>query len=157
MASLWNGKTERRSGKDRRKQGFWRLTSALRYQKRRTYVRRAEDRKRIVLLDRYSGSIAMLLIVILLLSVTDALLTLYLIEHGAIELNPVMNYYLRKGPPVFVMVKYLLTASSAMILVMSHYATMPVIRTLNRNMLKVFAAGFMTVVAWELYLIVWFL
>lgn len=154
MASQWDGITERRNGTDRRKKGIWWLITTLKYQKRRRYVRRAEDRKRIVLLDHYSGSVVMLLIMILLLSVTDALLTLFLIEHGATELNPVMNYYLKKGPPSFIIVKYLLTASSAMLLVMSHYATFPFINTRNRSLLKVFAAGFMAVVAWEIYLII---
>ncbi len=152
LDTQWDRKTERRSGKDRRKSVLWGLPSALIHQKRRRHVRRAADRRRIVMLDQYSGSIMMMMVLVLLLSIVDAMLTLFLIEHGAVELNPVMDYYLKKGPPTFVIVKYLLTATSGLIIVMSHYVSIPYINIMSRNLLKVFATGFAAIISWELYL-----
>lgn len=82
---------------------------------RRRRVRRAEDRSRIVLLDHYPAGLLEIIIGILLLSLTDAFLTLNLIEHGATEINPVMNYFLGKGPAVFTLVKYAITSAAVLI------------------------------------------
>jgi len=54
---------------------------------------------------------------IIFLSLLDALLTLYLIEEGSNELNPVMDYFLNKGPLIFTLAKYLLTSVAVVIFV----------------------------------------
>ena len=78
---------------------------------RRRQVRRVHDQRRIVILDRYPAGLLVVILGILFLSLTDAFLTLNLIEHGASEINPVMAYFLEKGPFLFTVVKYGLTTA----------------------------------------------
>lgn len=142
---------ERRSDQERR------VRHSLRRQLlgigRRTGVRRLADRRRLHPLDRYDTTLFGLFMLILALSLTDAFLTLELLRRGAVEVNPIMAYYLGLGPQVFVSVKYLLTALPLILLLFlkdrfSH-------RYGSGYLLPcVAAAGFGTVVLWELYLLV---
>jgi hypothetical protein len=43
--------------------------------------------------------------------VIGAFLTIYLLEHGAVELNPLMNIFIEHSPVYFLLVKYFLTCS----------------------------------------------
>lgn len=150
-----NGQIERRSGIDRREQGFGKLGSIF-YYRRRRFVRRACDRRKIVLLDKYSGSILAMMGVVLLLSLTDAWFTLILIDHGAVELNPVMDFYLKLGPAAFVWVKYMLTAVSVSLIVAFNYVLIPSIKIVLGDLLKLFAGGFAAVISWEVFLLIHF-
>lgn len=143
--------SERRSGQDRRAQAIP-LSKSIFYRGQRRSVRRIEDRKRIVIFDRYRPSLILFAFVILGLSLLDALLTLTLIAKGAQELNPVMKYYLTHGPQIFLLVKYGLTALSVLIVIVSH----EIITTRYRlciGILPAFAILFSAVVVWECYLL----
>lgn len=94
---------------------------------------------------------------VLALSLTDAWFTLVLIDHGAIELNPVMDFYLQKGASTFVGVKYMLTAASVIIIVAFNYVFIPHFKLFIRDLLKLFAGGFAAVVSWELFLMARFI
>lgn len=67
-------------------------------------------------LDWHEPHLLFLAVVILLLSVTDAFLTLKLIAMGAHEANPVMDYLLQETPQLFVGVKMALTGMGVVIL-----------------------------------------
>ena len=56
-------------------------------------------------------------LIVLLLSMADTLLTLVLIQHGAIEINPLMEPFVIGSGPTFAFVKLALTATAVMILV----------------------------------------
>ena len=84
---------ERRSSRDRR-QSQISIFKKLFYRGLRESTRRAEDRNGIIVFDRYKPSLVVSIIIVLSLSLLDALLTLILLSHGAKELNPVMRYYL---------------------------------------------------------------
>jgi hypothetical protein len=88
-----SGSDEKRSGKDRRTHRFPKLKYLL-FAGRRARVRREEDWHGTFYFDRYSSNIFAAIVLILLLSVFDALLTLYLIDKGSTELNPIMSYFL---------------------------------------------------------------
>ncbi len=118
-------------------------------------MRRETDRRQIALLDYYSPRIFYAVILILLLSVVDALLTLWLLDNGAVEMNPVMAYFLNKGANTFLAVKYLLTTLSVVIVVVLNYVFIQHIRSSVRNLLKYFAGSFAAVVVWELILVVY--
>ena len=86
-----------RAGVDRRRKTI----PSLRYLVaggRRSGVRRAGDKQRIIVLDRYSPRILAAIVGTLCLSLLDAVLTLSLIDHGAAEVNPLMDYFLNKAP-----------------------------------------------------------
>ena len=113
-----------RSGVDLRRQTI----PSLRYLVaggRRRGVRRVEDKQRIIILDRYSPHLLAAIVGILCLSLLDALLTLGLIEHGAAEINPVMDFFLKQGPFVFTSVKYLLTSLAVVIFLLVNHNVLP--------------------------------
>jgi hypothetical protein len=69
------------------------------------------------LLDWYEPHLLFLAIMILLMSVTDAFLTLQLIDLGASEANPVMAFLLERTPQLFVIAKMILTGVGIVVLV----------------------------------------
>ena len=147
---------ERRSGIDRRKTSLGGLRRLV-FSGRRSNLRRADDRRKLALLDHYSPKIFAIIVAILLLSLVDAILTLVLISHGAVELNPVMAFFLSKGDWTFLIAKYLLTAFSVTIVVLINYVFIRIFRSYVRDLLVYFAGCFALVVVWELFLMVKYL
>ncbi|MFQ5686655.1 MAG: DUF5658 family protein [Candidatus Scalindua sp.] len=120
----------------------------------RKEVRRFDDHhQKSYFLDHYSSRIFSIIIGIILLSVTDAILTLYLIRKGAAETNPIMEHFLKYGPLAFLAAKYLLTTVSVVLLLI--YKNVHIFRTIIRaKYLFIFILlVFVSVVLWELYLI----
>ena len=146
------GMSERRSGKDRRKKGRVSLRSFMRGG-RRENIRREQDKNSLFCVDRYSQTHFGAIIIILFLCVADALLTLLLTSHGAIEINPIMAYYLKIGPYAFLAVKYSLTCMAVFILLICQNIFLRTIRIYTRSLFYVIIAVFMTVVIWQFYLI----
>lgn len=146
------GFDEKRSGKDRRTPRFPKLKYLL-FAGRRASVRREEDWHGTFYFDRYSSNIFAAIVLILLLSVLDALLTLYLIDRGSTELNPVMAYFLKYGPFVFMGAKYFLTCMGVVILLLFHNALRKRSTTHARYIFSYIICVFSTVVFWELCLI----
>jgi hypothetical protein len=136
---------------DRRRNRLPSLRALLIHPRRRR-VRRAADRRRFILLDWFPESLLPLSSAVLVLSATDALMTLYLLQHGAYELNPVMAYFLKQGPLPFLFVKYLLTAFAVTVVVLVYGVFIPFLKIFTRDLLKVFAGLFAAVVAWQLFL-----
>ena len=151
MDQVWQGEWDRRSDSDRRCKGIAALKSLLTYRRRRT-LRRASDRRGLVLLDYYHPSLLISIILVLVLSAIDALLTLFLMEHGAVELNPVMAFFIELGNLPFVIVKYTLTAFSVCIVVILNYFFFQHLKIFTRGLLHFFALGFALVIVWELVL-----
>lgn len=148
------GSFERRSLKDRRNPKQFKIKTLFVYGQRKT-IRRQDDRYKIYYLDRYSSTLFACIVSILLLSVIDALLTLYLVDHGAVELNPLMAYYLNSDPLVFMSIKYLLTSFSVFILLIcgnGNISARKINITIN-SLFPVVIAAFASIVVWELFLI----
>jgi hypothetical protein len=142
-----------RSGDDRRRSGLprWRY---LFLGGRRRAVRRTSDTRRVFLLDRYSPRLFAAMMAIVLLSLTDAALTLYLVSHGASEINPVMNYFLQKGPVVFMVAKYVSTSVAVIIFVVLAHNVLPWSHRFAPQRLYTYAIfAFGGVVVWEILLI----
>jgi hypothetical protein len=120
---------------------------------RRVQVRREEDRKQVRFLDCYPETIFVPALLILILSVADAFLTVFLLGHGAIEVNPVMNFCLQKGPVFFLLVKYFFTALAVVLLVLFNHTFLRHAR-INTGILMPVAIGiFAAVILWEIFLI----
>ena len=144
---------ERRSGKDRRKRSFNFLRQPFTSGRRRM-PRRRSDRCRFFLFDYYSPKLFYAIVLVLMLSVVDALLTLLLVNEGAQELNPVMAYFLTFGPTNFLMVKYLITSVSVVIVVLLNHMVIRHVRFPIGDLLQYFAGCFAAVVIWEAFLLV---
>ena len=116
-------------------------------------IRRQEDRERHFFVDQYSPILFVPIVAILFMCVLDALLTLFLLNHGAYETNPIMAYLLNIGPYAFYITKYAITIIATLGLLM--FRGMLIQRfNLSVHLLLYFVAGlYFIVVAWELYLV----
>jgi hypothetical protein len=149
--TVYNG-LERRSGKDRRKGQFSALKKLFSKGSRES-MRRAEDRNSFVVFDRYKKSLVVAILIVLSLSLVDALLTLILISHGANEFNPVMQYYLNCGTDEFVLVKFGLTLFPLLIILFAKEALITRYHINVSIFFHLFAAFFVLVIVWEIYLL----
>lgn len=145
---------QRRSGLDRRAEtmpGFdnckyW-LTG------RRTYPRREEDRQKSYRTDRYDVKTFAAILTIIILSILDAIFTMYLISLGAIEVNPIMAYFLKCGSFKFFGVKYFLTCASIVFLLLNKNVYLFKYRIRTEIVFIVVVILFALVILWELYLV----
>ncbi|MFT7211821.1 MAG: hypothetical protein ACI9XK_002068 [Granulosicoccus sp.] len=83
---------------------------------RRMDPRRSPDRK-YPIIDRLDNGAVALAVALMILSVMDSIFTLTIISHGGSEVNPFMNALLEKSVTAFTVMKMLLTAIPALILV----------------------------------------
>ena len=143
---------EQRSNHERRQKHipFYTLFS---FKGKRSTLRRSKDCKQITLVDQYHPSLLIYTLIVLGLSLLDAALTLALLNKGAVELNPVMRYYLSLGPRTFVIVKYGLTALSLMIMVVLQTVISLRYRIFSSLMFPSCILLFGSVIIWELYLL----
>jgi len=144
--------TDKRSGQDRRTPKFPKLKYLL-FSGRRAEVRRKEDLQHTFYFDRYSSHLFAAIVAILLLSVLDALLTLHLIGKGSTEMNPVMSFFLKFGPLVFMGAKYFLTCFGVVILLLLRNVVRKKSIAHAQNLFSYIIGAFTTVIVWELYLI----
>ena len=106
---------ERRTGGERRS-NTTRALVAGGWHARRKAVRRAEP-ARVGFVDWHASHWFAAALIVLLLSMADTMLTLVLVQHGAIEINPLMEPFVVGNGPAFAYLKLALTASAVMILV----------------------------------------
>lgn len=142
-----------RQGADRRK----RLLPPLRYllfEGRRRQIRRRSDHHRLLWLDHHSSTLFAVIVLILGFSLTDAFLTLWLVDRGATEINPVMAYFLSHGPVVFIGAKYLLTSFSVVILAMVSHIFLHRLGIYIRSIITSILMIFSSVIVWEVYLLI---
>lgn len=104
------------------------------------------------LLDWHEPHLMFLAVMILLLSITDAFLTLTLISVGAEEANPVMAYLLMRTPTLFATVKMALTGAGIVVLVALSRAT--VFRVIRiSNIIHWCMIGYVLLIAYEAWLL----
>jgi len=142
---------ERRSGRDRRESHipFYKM---LFFKGKRREIRRADDRNSITVLDQYKPPMLVPILIVLCFSLLDAVLTLTLLERGAVELNPVMRYYIGHGPVIFITFKYGLTALALFIVVVLSEIITKRYR-IGSLILPLCGVVFGAVIVWELYLL----
>jgi hypothetical protein len=106
---------EKREGAERRAFS-WRTVAFGFTLSRRRQLRRGEDAE-ILFLDWHHPWLFFLAVGIMLLSCVDAFMTLRLLDHGMVEVNPIMASLLGQGTGVFTSMKVLMTGTSILILV----------------------------------------
>jgi hypothetical protein len=120
---------------------------------RRRNARRKADKHDYVLVDQYSSRLLIPIVLVLVLSLADGFLTLYLIEHGAEEQNPVMDLLLRWGPWEFILIKFLLTCFGIICLCISGNMYIRPLGLPVKMLFPVLAILFSAVIGWQLFLI----
>jgi hypothetical protein len=121
---------------------------------RRRAVRREADRRKSYQIDTYGPKTLVVILVIITLSILDALFTLFLISHGATEVNPIMDYFLDRGPSIFFVAKYMLTVISLILILAVRNFYLFNTKARVEILYVFFMISFILVVKWELYLIV---
>jgi hypothetical protein len=91
---------------------------ALFGQGQRVQSRRTSEHDQHYFVDRFPARTLVWIIVLLTLSISDAYITLILLENGCEEVNPVMDYLLNHGPMTFLVGKYFLTAAGIPVLLL---------------------------------------
>ena len=104
-------------------------------------------------MTRHDSKTFAIILLIISLSILDAFFTLELISRGGRETNPIMCYYLKHGPRVFFIVKYLLTSASILLVLAlkERYGARFTVSVKAILAFPVIALGI--VVQWEVYLI----
>ena len=143
---------ERRLGQERRKQKIPILSKYWLLGRRGTF-RREADRQLYHKLDRHSAKTFAIILIIIMLSILDAIFTLKLINEGAAELNPIMAYYLNQGPLVFFWAKYILTCGSILLVFLNQHVYILRNRVPMKAFYLVLIIPYTLVVQWELYLL----
>jgi hypothetical protein len=72
--------------------------------------RRTDEHRQSYFVDRFSSPTFILVLMLLIASIVDALLSIHLLRAGADEINPLMDHLLDHGIKPFLLVKYALTA-----------------------------------------------
>jgi hypothetical protein len=93
-----------------RRQRPTKLFSKYMFVGRRRQNRRKADPKYGYYVDRYSLRSVLAMFMIILLCAADAVFTIYHLNRGATEINPLMNFALSLGTPYFIIFKYALTS-----------------------------------------------
>ena len=109
---------------DRRRQSTPFLSRQTIFGGRRRTIRRKEDKENHIFLDNYGLLLFITLLSLLILSISDAYLTLTLVkEYNATELNPIMALYLEYSNITFFLEKFLFTSIAVFIFcVFNHFA-----------------------------------
>jgi hypothetical protein len=106
---------ETRTDSDRRELTWRTVFYGFLYSRRRDTRRTSEGEA--IFTDYHHPWLFFLAISIMVLSGMDAVFTLQLLDLGAIELNPVMNAVIGKGPVTFALTKMFLTSFGILALV----------------------------------------
>jgi hypothetical protein len=119
---------ERRARADRRHRVWWSVWYGSFNPRRRRPPRRLDD-SRYHSLDWYAAHLLAVSVGILLLSATDAFLTLILLVNGAAEVNPVMAALIYRSAATFTALKMGLTSMGIVLMVfLARYRIMRLIR-----------------------------
>ncbi len=101
--------------------------------------------------DWYDVKLLVMGLALLLLSIIDAAMTMHLLNNGAVEINPIMDYLLRQGANTFIITKIAMTSVCVVILV-AHYHSR-VFNWLRVDVMLMFALFIYTgLVTYEFYI-----
>ena len=105
--------------------------------------------------DWYDTKLFIMALTILLLSVADAAMTMTLLNNGAVEVNPFMNYLLNHSIHAFVYTKLMLTSICILVLV-AHYHS-KLFNKLRVDFLLTFTLMvYSSLVLYEIFLYFWY-
>ena len=142
---------ERRDRTERRRRRIWAVWYGSFKPRRRSHPRRADD-VRFHSLDWYSAHLLAVSIGISLLSMTDAFLTVTLLNSGADEVNPIMAALLEHGTLAFIVFKMAVTSVCVIsLVVLSRYRFLRLIRV--EIVLYIVLVSYLSLICYELWLL----
>jgi hypothetical protein len=139
---------ERRGVPDRRRRFWWALLYGS-FNPRRRVPRRIGGGVQLV--DWHHSRLLAVVLAILILCVTDAFLTLILLQSGAHEANPVMATVVYQDAKTFTILKMFMTSCSVAVMVMlAGYRFLGVFRV--ELLLYLVLTGYISLVGYELWM-----
>jgi hypothetical protein len=144
--------SEKRAQSDRRQSptSAW---SAFVPTGKRMAARRAAEHRRPYFVDRFSVWMFVFILLLLFASLTDAVLTIYVLQAGGDEINPVMGHLLSYGVMAFVLGKYLLTVFGLpLLLIFKNYYLFGT-RLRVGHLIAVLVALYAVLIGYQVYLI----
>jgi hypothetical protein len=142
---------DKRTAADRRKRKIPPVKYLL-FGGNRTGTRRNDDKNELVFVDKYNPKLLLIVLGILILSLVDGFFTLYLTGHGANELNPIMDYFLNLSPWAFMIIKFFLTCSALICILILNNMYFKPFNIRVRSLFPVLFAVFLVVIFWQIYL-----
>lgn len=113
--------------------------------------RRRADCKAHFPADWYDTKLFVMALSLLLLSITDAAMTMTLLNNGAVEINPFMNFLLNQSTNTFIYTKLALTAICILVLVAYYHSKL--FNSVSVDMLLTFSLTiYSALVIYELFL-----
>lgn len=139
---------ERRDGAERRTLTLGTFLRGSLHVRRRS-DRRSEDEYHV---DWHEPDLLVLAVTTLLLSVIDAFFTLTLLQHGAMEANPLLEFVLNEHPELFAIIKMGLTGGGVLVLVAAARAHLfRVVRV--KTILQWVLLGYVLLFGYEMWLL----
>lgn len=131
---------------------FTAMTAIKSITQSRRKIHRRHDESPDAQRDWYHPRLFVLVVGIMLMSIMDSFFTLKLLANGAIETNPVMDYFINIGVPAFILSKMLLTGCSVIVLTaLSSYLFLN--RFLISKVITICFIGYMVLISYELMLL----
>ena len=150
-SDLWAAAGDRRRDIDRRQ---WSLRAFFHqfFMSRRQGERRREAAHPNHYVDLHEPKVLLTTLSILFLCVIDVYFTLTLLEHGGVELNPIMRYLLEKNIWWFFLGKYVVTACCLVVLVAHNHFRLFKWMT-GLDILQAILLAYLLLIAYELLLL----
>jgi hypothetical protein len=151
MATEHPNEPRPRTDRRRRPTSAW---STYRLGGRRREVRRESERSEPYFVDLIDTSTFFLAVLLLVLTVFDGAATLVLLGAGCEEVNPAMDYLIRRGPLYFLLGKYILTTACLPFLLT--FRRFPLFRTRFRvgHLLPIFVILYVILLSYQISLMV---
>ena len=115
---------------------------------RRGSIRRRTDRKIHFFVDLYDHYLLLSILLIVLLSIFDTYFTIFHVDRGAREINPLMRLLIGYGDMTFFVVKYVVTMVGLFILCI--YKNVFFVRTILRGVFLLYLVVF----AYHIFLVI---
>jgi hypothetical protein len=141
-----------RRGKGDRRSRRWPGAMYFLFGGRRKSPRRGNDKKEFIYVDQYHPWLLVAIMLVVILSISDGLFTLHLIDRGAYEVNPVMAWFLGLGTWPFMIAKFLFTCLAILILLVFHNFYFRPLRIHVKTIIPTCIVVFMAVLCWQLFL-----
>ena len=109
--------SNRSAGTDRRQNQARAAVYSI-FRRRRATARREDEQHKPQYVDIHEPWVVMVTLAVMALSIFDSVFTLRLLQMGSEELNPVMDYFIQRDTHLFLVVKFLMTSSCVLFLVM---------------------------------------
>jgi uncharacterized metal-binding protein len=150
MATNAELEPDKRNQLDRREPRTSRWNAFL-YGGQRTRNRRAEEHRQPYFVDRFPALTLAYVVLLLAFSMVDAVITLYLLDLGYAEINPVMGHLLKRGLLPFLLGKYVLTAAGLPVLLIFNNYYLFGTRFRVSYLIPLFVSMYVGLLGYELY------